>query len=307
MTCTPNDIRRIDAVFVPERPLHLQGYAGSAWRGAYGHALKHTVCIRGLRPCEGCTVSHLCLFPKFFHDDPAAKGGAGSRYATAPAPYVLAPEPTPRGGVFEPGQPLAVQLLLIGPAAQGGAYALHALLEAGRRGIGAARVPLRCQGIARSGELPRTPDPEAIAEALQPFPLDVPPCQPAIRLAFTTPLRLRIQGDLVTGAHFTPTHLVSAAIRRREGLLGPLSAEERARLLDRARQLTWDAPRFGWVETKRRSSRQETLMAFGGIVGEATLDLSDATELWPLIWLTSILHLGKGASMGFGRLELRDV
>ena len=172
-------------------------------------------------------------------------------------------------------------------------------------------VLLACLYVVRASQGPENhcahPIRKPLLEALRPFVLKVPPFRPTIRLAFTTPLRLRLQGDLVTGARFTPTHLASAALRRRELLLGPLSTEERSSLLDRSRELTWRAPSFGWVETKRRSSRQEMLMAFGGIVGEATLDLSNAVELWPLIWLTSILHLGKGASMGFGRVELRDV
>jgi CRISPR/Cas system endoribonuclease Cas6 (RAMP superfamily) len=34
------------------------------------------------------------------------------------------------------------------------------------------------------------------------------------------------------------------------------------------------------------------------------VDLAAAPALWPLLWWASVLHVGKGASMGFGRIRL---
>jgi hypothetical protein len=298
--------RYVFATFAPVERLALQPYAGSAWRGAFGHALKRTVCIAGMRPCAGCHLVHVCVFPKFFPADQSAASDLPARFASPPVPFVLAPEPTPRKGFFAPDETVEVRMLLLDTVADGAAYALHALIEAARHGIGAARTPLRLVGLGQVGGPLRAPDPTAFAAALAPFPLQPPSAPSYVRIRFVTPLRLRLADDLLTGAQFRPAHLIAAALRRTTLLLGPPAEATAQRIRATAQALHWIAPRFGWLETTRRSTRQAATMRFGGIVGKAGLDLSGAPDMWALLWLASILHLGKGASMGFGRIALDD-
>jgi hypothetical protein len=180
-------------------------------------------------------------------------------------------------------------------------YALRALLSAAANGLTARRIPLECVAIRDvatglpvdpSGPLP---DPASLA---------CPPRPDAVRVRMTTPLRIRLGGDLLTGRSLSPGHLVMAAVRRLRalGLAVPPPLAEGARA--ESPLLRFADARFGWLETTRFSTRQNTAMQLGGIVGEATLDLRQASHAWPLLWAGSVLHLGKGASMGFGRLEL---
>ena len=42
------------------------GYLGSAWRGAFGHALKQSLCVTGLPDCGTCALLHSCPYPFIF-------------------------------------------------------------------------------------------------------------------------------------------------------------------------------------------------------------------------------------------------
>ncbi|MCX8134568.1 MAG: CRISPR system precrRNA processing endoribonuclease RAMP protein Cas6 [Roseococcus sp.] len=285
-------IRRLDFAFAPRAPLRLQAHSGSAWRGAFGHALKRMVCAMRLRPCEGCPLTGVCLHPAFFGTDEAVEGGR---------PYILDPDRTPATGVLHPGETLRVRLTLL-PAAEAAApYAVRALLEAAAHGLTAHRIPLDCTAVtdAATGQaidLDRPlPPPET---------LSCPPAPGTVRLLLATPLRIRLAGDLLTGRTLRPIHLVEAALRRLR-LLGfalPAALAQAAR--GQAAGLAFREARLGWLETTRVSSRQRSRMQLGGIVGEALLDLRGRPALWPPLWAAGILHLGKGASMGFGRIDV---
>ncbi|GGG15801.1 hypothetical protein GCM10010964_00120 [Caldovatus sediminis] len=284
-------IRRVDFTFVPRATLAVQAHPGSAWRGAFGHALKRMVCAMRLRPCEGCPLAGVCIHPAFFGADSAAEAGR---------PYILCPDRAPRDGLIRPGQAFRVRLTLLPSAESAAAYAVRALLEAAAAGVSARRVPLDCRAIADAGTGQpidpggSLPPPEAI---------HCPPPPARVRLRMTTPLRIRLGGDLLTGRTLLPGHLVGAALRRLRILGLPASPALADAARAEAATLRFEQPRLGWVETTRFSSRQNSAMQMGGIVGEALLDLERARHVWPLLWAASVLHLGKGASMGFGRIE----
>jgi hypothetical protein len=285
-------IRRLDFTFAPSATLPAQPYPGSAWRGAFGHALKRMVCAMRLRPCEGCALSAVCIYPQFFGAEPTRE---------ASRPYILCPDRAPPDGLLRAGLPFRLRMTLLPAAASAAPYAVRALLAAAANGLSARRVALDCLDIRDVATgLPIDP----AAPLPEPQPAHCPPAPSAVRLHLRTPLRLRLRGDLLTGISLAPGHVVAAAIRRLRGLglALPEGLAEAARR--EAATLRFESPRLGWLETTRFSTRQNTLMRLGGIVGEATLDLRDAPHVWPLLWAISILHLGKGASMGFGRIEV---
>ena len=222
---------------------------------------------------------------------------------------MLDPGETPSGGVFAPDAPIPVRLALFGEATRAAAYATLALLRAAEGGVGPARVALRPASVAGTAGTPRAFSEAALRDAMQAVPLpSAPPPYGEVRLRFETPLRLRLANDLVTPARFRPAHLLGAAVRRASLLTysqtgHPIPADFRA-LKAAAAPVAWIGARFGWVETRRFSTRQQARLAMGGIVGEATLDAAALGPLWPFLWLGQTLHLGKGASMGFGRYRI---
>lgn len=76
-----------------EERAHLPPHHGSMLRGAFGHALRHTVCAMGPeQACYPCPLRPNCVYPRLFEtfldDDPPPflKG-----LKTAPRPYVFEP------------------------------------------------------------------------------------------------------------------------------------------------------------------------------------------------------------------------
>lgn len=284
--------RRIDLLFAPEAAVRLQPHPGSTWRGAFGHALKRIVCAMRLRPCEGCPLAEVCVYPTFF--------GRETEQDSA-RPYILAPDPLPRSGQLAAGEPCGLRLTLLPAAAPVSAYVLRALEQAAAEGLTSLRVAFRCLAIRDAD----TGEPLDTISLVPPPRLHAPPPPPsAVRLRFVSPLRLRLQGDLLTGRTLRPAHLVAAALRRLRLLGVAIPPDAAAAARAEAAELSFSASRLGWLETTRFSSRQATTMRLGGIVGEATVSLRRAPHLWPLLWAASLLHLGKAAAMGFGRIEL---
>lgn len=121
--------------FQAAEPVWLPPFAGSAWRGAFGGALKRTICIMpGIEDCRDCLLYRQCAFPELFA--PPRPPDLPRRYATLPPPFVFAPEP---GGVLEAGDVAEIELRLLAGAQRHLPYVVHALRRAAGRGMGARR------------------------------------------------------------------------------------------------------------------------------------------------------------------------
>lgn len=152
------------------------GYLGSAWRGAFGRALRQTVCVTRMPACDPCLLLRSCPYPFLFESRTPPGAEKLSRYPRTPGPYVL----EPGGRAFGPqasGRAFGAQggdrddrrriarggdhderhdgdraathrhtvnlgLTLFGFANERLPYAVHALQRAGRQGLTSRRVAL---------------------------------------------------------------------------------------------------------------------------------------------------------------------
>lgn len=48
----------------------LPTFPGSAWRGAFGHALKKTACVVRDTPCSQCLLKNACAYSYIFETPP---------------------------------------------------------------------------------------------------------------------------------------------------------------------------------------------------------------------------------------------
>jgi hypothetical protein len=295
----------------------LRAFGGSAWRGVFGHALKRVVCAMRLRPCAGCPLIDGCAYPAVFDGyRPATAAARPAGIDLAAVPYVFAPDH--RGDVaFAPGDVVATALTLVGGANARLVYVVRAMAEAGLAGVGPARARLDLEQVEALDALDAAAGTRVHDGGTHCVP--VAPRSPAIAasgrfvdVTLRTPLRLRIDGDLVTPAVFRPAHLLGAAIRRVSALAalhgdGPVDADYAA--LKRAAEaavLVHSALR--WQEQTRFSARQRTAMQMGGIVGSCRLDLGpSAAALFAWLSLAQWVGAGKGASMGMGDFRLSPV
>jgi len=74
-------------------------------------------------------------------------------------------------------------------------------------------------------------------------------------------------------------------------------------LMQQARDIQLRDPQLTWHDWTRYSSRQQTKMNMGGLIGSFSLD-GDLQNFWPYLWLGQWTHTGKGTSMGLGAYRI---
>lgn len=294
-------------------PAGLPSYKGSTLRGAFGHALRRTVCAIPEQECESCRLRAACAYTRLFEtyiegDPPPLLRGL----ETAPRPYVFEPRTDAR--TFAPGDPLLFDLLLLGQAVDLQAYAVLALERMAAAGLGLKRHRFaldRVETLAPDGTLrPVVQNGRATPRGLHPpaLPREDGPATRA-RLRFRTPTRIKLDHHLARSVDFRS--LAFAMLRRTLELAHfhlPGAAVDwtfRAYLeqADRVRVLRSD---LRWHDWERYSNRQGRKMTLGGF--EGTLDLEgDLHPFAPLLRTAEIVHVGKGATFGLGKVEVEGV
>jgi hypothetical protein len=295
--------------------VRLPPFAGSAWRGAFGHALKRLVCVTREPVCPDCLLFRSCLYPYLFETPPDPAVGKLTRYTAAPHPFVLRPGPV-RSQPLAPEEELVLEVILFGQGNRLLPYVIHALERAGQRGLGSGAGRLQLERVAQATAdetgwrvLRRAGEP---LQAWQPVELLPPPCPVAVKLVVETPLRLKREEHNVTPESFEFAALFGNLLRRISLLTAfhtetPLETDF-AGLMQRARAVRSLGTRLRWQDWTRYSSRQGRPVQMGGVVGEITLAGAEAeaelASFWPYLWLGQWTHAGKGTSMGLGQYRV---
>jgi hypothetical protein len=300
-------VGRYRLLFEGERLESRESYWGSAWRGLLGTSLKRLVCITRLEECPPCFVYRSCIFPYVFLTPPPLGSVKLPNYIAAPHPFVLIPGSRATEGVIELG------LNLFGLANRYLAYLVHALREGARSGLRKRTGPLELVAVEQetapgSGDWKPIFDSAAGLSPLATFPAEWPAPAHRLRMEFHTPLRLRLRDDLVAGEELDFRAFFVTLLRRISLLTyfhtdEPLETDFRG-LAERARDVRLSESRFEWKDWTRYSSRQQTKLKMGGLVGSTVVELEAGDEFWPYLWLGQWTHVGKGTSMGLGRYTL---
>jgi CRISPR-associated endoribonuclease Cas6 len=129
---------------------------------------------------------------------------------------------------------------------------------------------------------------------------------PVDRLSWE-PLRLQERGHLSTTLDVRS--LVLAMIRRTLELAwfhvpGAAIDWTFRPLLDHAAALR-STPRVAWHDWERYSNRQQRKVTLGGLLGTLDLEGDIPEPLAILLRTAEILHVGKGATFGLGRIALQ--
>lgn len=303
---------RLGITLRAEEPAALPPFLGSMLRGAFGHALRRIACSMGPgQECESCRLRQACTYTRLFetfHDDEEPPPFLrGIRHAVRP--YVFEPQ-TP-GGRREPGEDLRFDLLLFGQAVALQAYAGLAVERMAAGGLGTRRARFRLERIeALPPEGPARvlfADGRALAGAvpasrLLPAPLPEGP----LCLRFPTPLRLKVREHLACRPDFRA--LVFAMLRRTLELAhahvpgAPLDWTIQPLLKTAGEVQVLDVD-LRWHDWERWSQRQRTVMKLGGVMGSMIVE-GDLAPFAALLRTAELVHVGKGATFGLGKLEL---
>ena len=304
---------RLRCTLRAEAPAVLPPFKGSLLRGAFGHALRRLTCAFGPRQaCPDCALRRTCAYPRIFEtriegEPPPFLHGL----PTSPRPYIFEPATDER--TFAAGDPLPFDLLLLGQAADLLPYALLAVERMARNGLGRDRTPFvldDAKAATPAGTWKTVYAEGRISPALaalQPLlPSDAPlPAGRAV-LRFLTPTRLKVRGTLQEEPGFRP--LVFAALRRALELSwfhhpgAPLDWTFRP-LLEQASGVRVAAKTLRWHHWERYSNRQGRKIEMGGFVGLMVLE-GDLQPFTQLLRMAEVLHVGKGATFGLGRVAL---
>ncbi|HWP00002.1 MAG TPA: CRISPR system precrRNA processing endoribonuclease RAMP protein Cas6 [Methylococcus sp.] len=295
-------------VFRYDPPLRLPAHAGFAWRGAFGAALKSTVCVVAGAECTACMLRHSCAYSLIFETPAPPEAPKMRRYQRIPHPFALRVQPA--GASTEGNHALGV--ILFGYANRQLPYVLHALRRAGERGITSMRRPFFLQRVEQrdvQGAWQVIYDPDAgQLRAHPPITPPLPPMPERLTVRWQTPFRGKAEDDLVTPERFRFHHFFGPLLRRISMLTAfhadnPLETDF-AGLMRRAREVEVTESSLHWRELTRYSSRQKTLMRMGGLLGAFDVSMAGLEALWPYLWLGQWTLAGKGTSMGLGAYRI---
>lgn len=286
--------------FTAPPDFHQQSFPEAAWRGAFGYALKRAVCLTRQRTCAGCAYEYTCAYPFIFETRPGPASCIIRSGDRTPHPFILRVPATNDNTCVE------VEIVLIGTAATHLPVVIHSVREAARRGIGKGRHSLVLDTVVdpSGAEIWRPGSNLAPIEAR----VSEPTCWPdRVTVTLVSPLRLVRQGEPITPETLDGPTLAFAAVRRVGLLAGGfgggfemdfkmLKAETtKVRIVDRD---------LAWVDRRRFSTRQERLITYGGLTGQLTLELSEARGVTACLETCQTVHVGKGATFGYGQIAI---
>lgn len=304
-----------------ERELPLPRYAGSMFRGAFGRALQHVVCVTRTLDCPPCLLKDRCLYPYVFETPPPADTQVMRKYPAAPHPFVLIP---PVGGrTVTPAATFDLGLTVIGRALRWLPHFIFAIERMGRIGLGRGQVQATVTEVCgwREGRSFRLYAPEegtlAAAETCtQTLALPVrPPSKPGstapperLTIEFLTPLRVKSEEQLATSLDFPL--LIRALLRRLAHLSYFHCGGDSSRVAFRdwialAETVRTVASTLTWYEWTRYSSRQGTTMQLGGLLGHISFE-GPLAPFRPFLRAGEVTHVGKATSFGLGQYRLLD-
>ena len=302
------------ACFAADGPASLPDYAGSALRGAFGHALKKTVCVTRQSDCKSCLLYRSCAYPYLFETPPPEDSRKMRRYTAAPHPFVFtlpfAQQTRPAARDFELG------FSLFGRGNQFLPYVVQALEVAGKGGIGGRRGQGHRFNLTRLEQASGFNDPQWHAiyqpgQSLAPLPPSSPaiPFMPAeIVIHFKSPLRLSRDKHNIGPEPFQFADLFITLMRRLSMLsyfhTDAAHETDFQALAARAREVQFTRKQLAWQDWTRYSSRQKTHIKMGGLMGRVELAMQGLDAFWPYLWLGQWTHVGKGTSMGLGHYRI---
>lgn len=299
--------------------VEFRGFSGSTLRGAFGSVFRRLVCITRAPTCSGCVLRQQCAYGYVFETAPPPHSQRLRRYESVPRPYVL-DMPDNARLAFHEGEQLQMTLTLIGRAIDYFPYFVFTSQRLEETGLGVGRHEgkgrfrlMEVLAERADGTTVRVFTPEEGIDTLH-----LPVLRGAdmlerieqwtpqrLGVQFVTPTRLRFEGKLTDRIEFH--HLVRALLHRLSGLLyfhcGVEPDMDYTGLIAQAQEVHTVERRIQWVEQKRYSSRQKSLLQMGGFTGEMTFE-GNLKPFLPLLAVGEYVHIGKGTVMGLGKIRL---
>ncbi|CAK8712500.1 CRISPR-associated protein Cas6 C-terminal domain-containing protein [Candidatus Electrothrix aarhusensis] len=272
-----------------ETPLRLPPYKGSAFHGAFGHALKR--------------------ISPFYYQEIFEPGNDGAK----PKPFVLLP-PLEIEEYYPVGHSFTCELTLFGRADHFFPICHAALEFLGREmGLGQDRGKFAVEGVERACPFGADHSPADVSslsceDIAASCPISLTDC---LTIHLPTRLRLKTDGHLLS--RVPEFHIFLARLLGRINTLSSLYGGGRMvelalrdQLISRARErirLDLDGTDACWHDLPRFSGRQQQWMKFGGLLGSVSWQ-GTAEDFRPFLSYLAIgewIHVGGKSSFGLGK------
>ncbi|PIP15700.1 MAG: hypothetical protein COX46_05220, partial [bacterium (Candidatus Ratteibacteria) CG23_combo_of_CG06-09_8_20_14_all_48_7] len=122
-----------------QEDLFLPSYKGATFRGAFGYALRKTICTLPGKICQECLLHTTCVYPYIFEPSPETfKINVPKRFQDLPRPFVLRPPRTKSRRILK-SSPFNFELVLVGKTTDYLPYFIFTFNELGKFGLGKKR------------------------------------------------------------------------------------------------------------------------------------------------------------------------
>ena len=293
-----------------EQTLHLPAYKGSTIMGGFGHAFRRVVCVTRQKDCSQCLLRGKCVYSYVFETPPPQQDDGFLRRAVAvPHPFVIRP-PSEQKEIFQPGESFLFGLTLIGRAIDYLPYFIYSFEQLGKIGLGKGKAKFQLSLVRDSrGKTIYTAEDRVLLNDFETLwfrdfvaAASKWPSDRLLTLRFLTPTRIKFGRKLTDKLEF---HSFMRNLLRRISLLSYYHCGERFQLdfktvIQQAQQVQVKASDLRWFDWTRYSSRQNSRMKLGGVLGEICFE-GDWQSFLSFILLGEVVHVGKGTSFGLGQ------
>lgn len=290
--------------------INTQLYAGSALRGAFGHALKQLACVTKIKECIACPLLSSCPYTQIFspHEIPRTRNEFSTIHQI-PVPYLIEP-PTLGSKTYEPESEFSFNMVLMGDSLKQLPLIIMAWRRALLRGLGRTDGKAELINVVfttlNESLVVYDEDSPVLAEHQTGLSLPRYAAAQDLHLLFSTPLRIQKDKKVLGALDMTARILLRNIIRRVSLVvqfhLGSVIDIDVHRINLLADTVD-DERRLSWQDWSRYSTRQEQKINLGGVQGHWLLR-EVPVELLPFVYLGQWLHVGKETSFGLGRYQI---
>ncbi len=298
----------------PEEKIVLPPYKGSALRGGFGSIFRKAVCVLKRETCINCLLKDQCAYSYVFETSPPRDKDSiiMEKYEAIPKPFIIEP-PKEKKTVYEKGELINFNLILIGRAVNYLPYFVIVFDELGRKGLGKGKSKFFLRQIWKKEALIYSDERKTI-KVTEPEMVEIPDqltfkevnnngeSKMTCTLEFLTPLRIKYERDLVVVPQF---HILIRNLLRRLWLLYYFHGEMKEpgwnhrEIIEASKEIKIKENSLKWFDWERYSGRQKSKMILGGLIGKITYE-GRISPFLPLLKAGEIFHIGKGTSFGLG-------
>jgi hypothetical protein len=306
---------KTDFIIEPVEELNLPYFKGSTFRGVFGNAFRRVVCTLKRFDCHDCLLKNSCIYSYVFETSPNNDKAILNmhKYRNIPHPFIIEP-PLHNGKVYRAGDEINFSLIIIGKAIDYLPYFIYTFSICGDIGIGKGRGKFILKEVKQEGKvlynfnnkhiLPPEKKVITIDENFEFIDWE----ESTITLEFLTPVRIKHERKLVSNLDF---YILVKNLMLRLNLLNFFHCEgleanwDYKKILEKAKTIVTTDSKLRWFDWKRYSSRQDSKMNLGGVVGKISYK-GILKPFMPLIKGGEVLHVGKNTSFGLGKYKIDE-